>query len=411
MKVVPSLDFVVSEVNVMNQLLTSFCGITLENPCLLSAAPPTRKKEGIAAAFRLGWAGAVTKTCTAHNLIAGDTPRRFAVLRGRAGDITGFENIEGLSHYPISYWEQVVGELKEEFPTKAIIASIMGDSRKESWQDLAQRMEAAGADALELNLSCPHFRTDQGMGAATGKSADLSADITAWVKEVTSIPIIVKLTPNVSDIGEIARAAVHAGADALSAINTVQALMGVDIDTFEPLPSVDGYSAFGGYSGPAIKPIGLRCVAQLAQTVRVPIHGIGGITTWQNVVEYMAVGASCVQVCTAVMLNGYGIIKPILAGLQDYVARKGIEKLSGITGTALTKITAREKLNMNWGVRSALVRPEACIKCGRCATVCGESGKAAITFSDGIVTVVDRAICDGCSLCTHVCPSKVLALI
>ena len=394
----------------MEQLQTSFCGIKLENPCLLSSAPPTQKKEGIAAAFRLGWAGAVTKTCTAHDLISGDTPRRFAVLRGRAGDVMGFENIEGLSHYPLSYWEQAIWELKEEFPAKVVIASIMADNRRDIWQDLARRMEVAGADALELNLSCPHFRADQGMGAATGKSVDLSTEITAWVKEVTSIPVIVKLTPNVSDIGEIARGVVHAGADALAAINTVQALMGIDIDTFEPLPSVDGHSAFGGYSGQAVKPIGLRCVAQLAQTVRVPIHGIGGITTWQDVVEYITVGASCVQICTAVMLNGYGIIKPILAGLQEYMSRKGIEKLSGVTGAALPNITVRERLNLNWGVRSAPMRPELCIKCGRCAVVCAESGKAAIRFVDGNVTV-DRAICDGCSLCTHICPSQVLTLV
>ena len=392
------------------RLQTSFCGIELENPCLLASAPPTQRKEGIAAAFRLGWAGAVTKTCTTADLIFGDAPRRFAVLRGRAGDITGFENIEGLSHYSVSYWEQAVGELKGEFPAKAVIASIMADGRREAWQELARRMEEAGADALELNLSCPHFRTEQDMGAAMGKSVDLSADITAWVKEVTAIPIIVKLTPNVSDIGAIARAVVQAGADALAAINTVQVLMGVDVDTLEPLPSVDGHSAFGGYSGTAVKPIGLRCVAQLAQAIRVPILGMGGIGSWQNVVEYMAAGACCIQVCTAVMLNGYGIITPILQGLEDYTARKGIGKLADITGAALPHITAREGLHMHWGVRSAPVRPEACVKCGRCAAVCAESGQGAISMADGRVAV-DRAVCDGCSLCTHVCPHQVLTLV
>ena len=391
-------------------LQTSFCGIMLDNPCLLSSAPPTQRKEGIAAAFRLGWAGAVTKTCTAADLITGDAPRRFAVLRGRAGDITGFENIEGLSHYPIAYWERAVRELKEEFPAKAVIASIMADGRREAWQELARRMEAAGADALELNLSCPHFRTDQAMGAAMGKSVDMSADITTWVKEVAAIPVMVKLTPNVSDIGDIARAVVQAGADALAAINTVQVLMGVDIDTLEPLPAVDGNSAFGGYSGAAVKPIGLRCVAQVAQAVRVPIQGIGGIAGWQDVVAYMAVGACCVQVCTAVMLNGYGIIRPILQGLEDYVARKGLDNLNAVTGAALAGITARERLHMNWGVRSAPVRPEACVKCGRCAAVCAESGQGAISMADGRVAV-DRAVCDGCSLCTHVCPHQVLTLV
>jgi len=392
------------------KLQTSFCGIQLENPCILSSAPPTQNKEGIAKALRLGWAGAVTKTCTCDDLITGDAANRFAVLRHSDGNIAGFENIEGLTHYPISYWEQAVRELKQEFAHKVIIASIMADNRCEKWQELALRMEAAGADAIELNLSCPHFRIESAMGAEIGKNEDQSANITAWVKKVVNIPIIVKLTPNVNHIQSIAEAVIQAGADALSAINTVQVLMGVDIDTFEPLPIVDGHSAFGGYSGPAVKPIGLRCVAQLAQVAKVPIHGIGGISKWQDIVEYMAVGACCVQLGTAVMLNGYQIITAILQGLEEYVERKGIPALNAIIGASLAKITIRERLNMAWGVRSAVAIPEKCTNCAKCLIVCSESGKAAIQFIDKRITV-DRELCDGCSLCTHVCPHGVLALI
>lgn len=392
------------------KLQTSFCKIKLENPCLLSSAPPTQNKAGIAKALRLGWAGAVTKTCTCDDLITGDTANRFAVLRHNDGSITGFENIEGLTHYPISYWEQTVRELKQEFPTKVIIASIMADDRCEKWQELALRMEIAGADAIELNLSCPHFRIESAMGAETGKNEDQSARITAWVKKVVTIPVIVKLTPNVNNIQNIAEAVIQAGADALSTINTVQALLGIDIDTFEPLPIVNGYSAFGGYSGPAIKPIGLRCVAQLAQVAKVPIHGMGGISQWQDVIEYMAVGACCVQIGTAVMLNGYQIITTILQGLEEYVERKGITDLTAIIGASLTKITVRERLNMAWEARSSVAVPEKCTNCAKCVTICSESGKAAIQFIDKRITI-NRELCDGCSLCTHVCPHGVLALL
>jgi len=391
------------------KLQTYFCGIKLENPCLLASAPPTQSLERIAKALRLGWAGAVTKTCAPDDLITADTANRFAVLRGSDGNIVGMENIEGLTRKPLSYWESTVRELKREFPAKAVIASIMADTRREIWQDLARRMEAAGADALELNLSCPHFRIENNMGAALGKSEDSSAAITAWVKAVVKIPVIVKLTPNVSNIQTVAVAVQNAGADALAAINTVQCLTGIDIETFEPLPSVKGYSAFGGYSGSAVKPIGLRCVAQLAQATNLPLQGIGGIANWQDSVEYFAVGASAVQVCTAVMLHGYGIITPLLAGLETYLQRKGIQQIGNITGAAIPKITAREKLDMHWKRQASVIASEKCTRCGKCLVACGECGQSAIRFVDKLVTI-DSERCDGCSLCTHVCPQGVLAL-
>ncbi len=391
------------------KLRTSFCGIQLENPCLLSSASPTQNKESIAKALKMGWAGAVTKTCAPDHLLAPDPANRFAVMRNNDGEICGFENIEGLTQKTSTYWENAVHELKREFPAKVIIASIMADSNRQSWQDLAKRLEAAGADAIEMNLSCPHFRLTDSMGATIGKDEDKSAMITAWVKESIQIPVIVKLTPNVSNIQEIARSVVNAGADALAAINTVQVLIGIDIDTFDPLPAVNGNSAFGGYSGAAVKPIGLRCVAQIAQVTNVPIHGIGGIMKWQDVVEYFAAGASCVQICTAVMLHGYQIITPLLKGLEDYLECKDLQNLQEITGAALTKIKAREQLNMQWRIHSTVVAPEKCTHCGRCLISCSESGKAAIRFIDKNISV-DINRCDGCSLCTHVCPQGVLAL-
>ena len=394
----------------MNRTLqVQFCGILLENPCLLSSASPTQSYEGIAKALKLGWAGVVTKTCAPDHLITADVANRFAILRDNAGNITGFENIEGLTQKPVAYWETTVRDLKREFPGKCIIASIMADENRESWQDLARRMEKAGADALELNLSCPHFRLEDNMGAAIGKDETMAAAITACVKEAVRIPVMVKLTPNASNIQDIARAVVAAGANAIAAINTVQVLMGVDIDTFEPLPAVNGNTSYGGYSGVAVKPIGLRCVAQIAQATGVPVSGIGGIARWQDIVEYFAVGASCVQICTAVMLNGYQIITPLLAGLEEYMNRKGLRNLGEITGAALPKIEARERLNMDWRRRSTVVAPEKCIHCAKCYVSCQESGKGAIRFIEQRINV-DASRCDGCSLCTHVCSQGVLAL-
>lgn len=390
-------------------LQVQFCGIQFENPCLLSSASPTQSKEGIAKAFKLGWAGVVTKTCIPDELITPDSPNRFAVLRNKEREITGFENLEGMTQKPVVYWERAIRELKKEFPSKVVIASMMADANLESWRILARRLEDAGADALELNLSCPHFRVAEQMGAAIGKDEEKAAAITACVKKEVSIPVLAKLTPNVSSIQEVALAVVKAGADGIVAINTVQALLGVDIDTLEPLPAVNGYSAFGGYSGSAVKPIGLRCVAQIAQVTKVPIMGVGGIEKWQDIVEYIAVGATCIQICTAAMLHGYQIITPLLRGLEEYLQRKGLQSLTEITGAAIPKIIAREQLNMNWGVRSTVVAPEACVQCAKCIVACQESGKAAIRLVDKKVTI-EWERCDGCSLCTHVCPYGVLAL-
>ena len=392
-----------------DNLRVSFCGIQLENPCILASASPTQNKEGIAKAFRLGWAGAVTKTCAPDYLLTDDAPNRFGVLRSANGSIEGFENFEGLTQKSVEYWESTVRELKAEFPSKVVIASIMADVKREAWQDLARRMEAAGADALELNLSCPHFRLEDDMGASLGKSVENSALITAWVKGVVRIPVIAKLTPNVTDIQEVTVAVVKAGADAIATINTVQGMIGVDIDTFEPLPAVEGYTSFGGYSGNAVKPIGLRCVAQVAQVTKVPIHGIGGISKWQDIVEYYAVGSSCVQICTEVMLSGYQMITPLLEGLSEYVERKGLTSLNDITGLAVPKIRAREALNMNWYKRSTVVDPDSCTNCAKCYVSCNESGKNAISFVNKKVTI-NKEVCDGCSLCTHVCPHGVLEL-
>ena len=247
-----------------------------------------------------------------------------------------------------------------------------------------------------------------GVGAAIGQVPELTKKVTYWVKEVASVPVIVKLTPNVTDITIIAEAAKEEGADGLAAINTVQCLIGVDLDTFAPLPTVDGYSTYGGYSGISIKPIGLRIISQLAKSINLPLSGMGGISTWEDAVEYMLLGAQNVQICTEVMLKGYGIIQKLVKGLEDYLYQKGFSSIKEIIGLSKNRIIDHSKLNRNKPLAVKL-KKEWCTACGTCVIVCQDAGYNALKL-DNKSLIIDREKCDGCSLCTHVCQRKALKL-
>lgn len=270
-------------------------------------------------------------------------------------------------------------------------------------------VENAGADAIELNFSCPHGMPERGVGAAIGQHADLVRELTHVVRGVVEIPLIVKLTPNVTDIIPIARAATEGGADILSAINSVQCLMGVNLDTLEPLPSVGGCSTYGGYSGPAIKPIGLRVVSQIAQELPVPIMGIGGISSWQDAADYIAVGASAVQVCTAVMWNGAGIIRDMTAGFSGYLADKQIPDPNALRCRALPRIGTHASLSRDSSRYAYRESPEQCISCGHCVIACRDGGYHAISVIERHVTI-DKDTCDGCGLCSLVCSGGVIVM-
>lgn len=383
-------------------LSVEFCGLKFSNPFLLSSAPPTAWGEGIMRAFAQGWGGAVTKTIGPEGMPVEDVKPRFSVLRSHRGDIIGFENFELISKRPLKQWLQEIREIKAKFPAQILIASIMAPMVREEWQKLALAVQEAGADALELNLSCPHGMPEQGMGAAIGQDPAFTQQVTGWVKEVVRIPVLVKLTPNVTDILVTARAAQVGGADGITAINTVQCLSGIDLDTFEPQPAVSGMTAYGGYSGLAIKPIGLRCVSQIAANVDLPVSGSGGISAWSHALEYLLVGASTVQVCTEVMLRGYGIIKDMLQGMEWYLASKGIYKLDDIIGKALPRITRHEELSREYRVVAEMEQAN-CTGCGRCVTACLDAGYSALAIDSTGKAAVNPNLCDGCSLCTHVC--------
>jgi len=391
----------------MTTLKTKVLDIDFENPFILASAPPTAKIASIDKAFSLGWGGAVFKTITPDNLEMIEASQRYAVWKS-GNKVCGFENIELLSHLTVQEWLDGIKFLRQKHPTKVQIASIMAPVIKEEWQKLVNTFNESEIDAFELNFSCPHGMPEKGIGMAIGTHSEVSAMITEWVMEVAQKPVFVKLSPNVSNIVEIAKAVEKAGANGLAAINTVQSLMGVDLDTFEPLPNVNGKTTFGGYSGIAVKPIGLRCVAQIRQNSDLPILGIGGISNWQDAAEYIALGADVIQVCTEVMVNGYSIITAMKKGLLNYLEEKGFNSPSDLKNRAIKNISAHKTLDKQ---RQAYpqIDEASCVKCGKCIMICNESENSALSIFDDKV-VVDKNSCIGCSLCSHVCPKAAIKM-
>lgn len=387
-------------------LHTSVLGISFENPFLLASAPPTARIESIDKAFSLGWGGAVLKTITPDDLEMNEASPRYTVLADN-NRIMGFQNIELLSHQTIKYWCDGINFLKQKHPTKVVIASIMAPVQKEQWQAVVKAINSTPADAFELNFSCPHGMPEKGIGMAIGTHAEISSQITAWVKEVAQKPVFVKLSPNVTDIAAIARAVKEAGADGIAAINTVAGFMGLDLNTLEPNLNVNGKTTFGGCSGAMVRPIGLRCVAQIRQATQLPILGMGGISTWQDAAQYIAVGSDAVQVCTEVMLNGYKIIGPMLQGLQHFLEEKGFSSLSDLKDKALSKLSAHNDLPKK-PLSYPQIDLEKCVRCGKCVMLCDESEHQALRLEDNKVQV-DETKCVGCGLCRLACPAKAIS--
>jgi len=388
-------------------LKVRYLNFELENPCILASASPTSSVEKIEKAFQVGWAGAVIKTVAPTHIKIEDISNRFHVLKEK-NRVIGFHNLEQLSTKTIEYWQEGIAYLKSKYPTKMLIISVMADVEKSAWQKLIQAFNESLVDAFELNVSCPHMRRDEGMGASIGQNPDVSSQIVSWVKEVSKKPIIVKLTPNITSIDSVVQEGLKSGADSFSAINTVLGLIGIDVDTLSPKPSINGMSSFGGYSGPAIRPIGLRIVSELSNQTHKEILGIGGISSWENVIEYMAVGASAVQICTEVMMSGLDVIEKINFGLKKYMYEKKINSLMDIVGVANFKICSHEQLKRNWEMK-CFVDNEKCNTCKKCIVACSENSQNALSFKNDEI-IVDKTICDGCGLCTHICVGNALSL-
>jgi len=388
----------------MADLRTNLAGIKSPNPFWLASAPPTNSGYQIMKAFDAGWGGAVWKTLGVPVV---NVSSRYGALNYRDNRMVGFNNIELITDRPLADNLREISEVKKRFPDHAVIASLMVET-KEEWHQIVRDVENAGADGIELNFGCPHGMCERGMGSAVGQEPKVLQMIVEWVKEVAKIPVITKLTPNISDITRPARAAKAGGSDAISLINTIQSVVGVDLDTFVPFPSVDGKSTNGGYCGPAVKPIALNMLKNCAQDkqVGIPISGIGGVENWRDAAEFILLGATTVQVCTAVMHYGFGIIRELLPGLERYMDDKGFSTIEDFRGKALPNIVHWEDLNLKYKV-VAEINPDKCIGCQLCYTACEDGAHQAIALSsnptDRKPTIIEEN-CVGCNLCSIVCP-------
>jgi dihydropyrimidine dehydrogenase (NAD+) subunit PreA len=360
----------------MADLTTVFAGIRSPNPFWLASGPPTNCGEQVMRAFEAGWGGAVWKTIGEPIV---NVTSRYSSIDLNGVRMMGLNNIELITDRPADVNLREITEVKKRYPHHAVIASLMVESRREVWHEWVRRVEDAGADGLELNFGCPHGMSERGMGSAVGQVPEYTEMITGWVKEQARTPVLVKLTPNVGDIRAIGRAARRGGADALSAINTVNSIMGIDLDTLLPRPNVDGKSSHGGFCGPAVKPIALHLVQQLASDpeVRLPISGIGGIGGWRDAAEFVLLGCGSVQVCTAAMHYGYRIVEDMIDGLSSWMDEKGFKTLREFQGLSLGRIVEWKDLNLNYKL-VANIHPEKCIGCDLCYIACWDGAHQCI---------------------------------
>ncbi|MBI4749264.1 MAG: NAD-dependent dihydropyrimidine dehydrogenase subunit PreA [Acidobacteria bacterium] len=390
----------------MADLRVNLAGIKSPNPFWLASAPPTNMGSMVERAFDAGWGGAVWKTIGEPIV---NVCSRLASVDYGPYRMMGLNNIELISDRPTEVNLREITEVKRKYPNHALIVSLMVESKREAWQDMMKRVEDTGADGVELNFGCPHGMSERGMGAAMGQVPEYTCMVTEWVKEVSKLPVIIKLTPNVTSITPPARAAVKGGADALSLINTINSIIGVDIDTMIPYPNVNGQASHGGYCGPAVKPIALNMVSELANDpqVNVPISGIGGIQTWRDAVEFFLLGATNVQVCTAVMHYGYRIIEDLVDGLSNYLDDKGFASVEDIIGLSVKRITDWGNLDLKYKT-VARIDHSKCIQCNLCYIACEDGAHQCIHFTQingKRFPVVDESECVGCNLCHLVCPA------
>ena len=434
----------------MADLTTNFAGIKCPNPFWLASAPPTNCGEQVMRAFDAGWGGAVWKTIGEPIT---NVSSRYSSVDWAGQRMMGLNNIELISDRPIEVNLREIAEVKKRYPEHAVIASLMVETKRETWHDIVQRAEDAGADGLELNFGCPHGMSERGMGSAVGQDPVYAQMITEWVKEKARTPVLVKLTPNITDIRVAARAAKRAGADGLSAINTINSITGIDLDTFEPRPMVDGKSSHGGYCGPAVKPIALNMIQQVMadEMSSLPMSGIGGISNWRDAAEFFLLGCGTVQVCTAAMHYGYRIVEDMKDGLSNWMDEKGFATIDDFRGRSLPKVTDWKYLNLNYKI-VAHIEESLCIGCDLCHIACWDGAhqcihldrvdgvrdghvevhdapsvfearsRSAIVVTpipklDGVVAKVeslraplariprvDETECVGCNLCSLVCP-------
>lgn len=393
----------------MADLSINFAGIRAPNPFWLASAPPTDKAYNVERAFEAGWGGVVWKTL-GEDPAPVNVSSRYSAIYGKNREVLGFNNNELITDRSLELNLREITAVKKAWPDRAMIVSLMFPCEEESWKTVLPLVEATGADAIELNFGCPHGMPERGMGAAVGQVPDYVRMVTQWCKTHCKLPVIVKLTPNITDVRMPARAAKMGGADAVSLINTINSITGIDLDRMVARPTVGTMSTHGGYCGPAVKPIALNMVAEIArdpETTGLPISGIGGIGSWRDAAEFIALGAGSVQVCTAAMLYGFRIVDEMKDGLSRWMDSKGYANIEAFRGKAVPNTTDWKFLDMNYQV-IAKIDQEKCIGCGRCHIACEDTSHQAVAqikSDNGSVRyeVIDQE-CVGCNLCEITCP-------
>ncbi len=379
-------------------LSTDFCGFALTSPFLLASGPATRDADHIARGLEAGWAGAVTKTISTEPSSGLRLSPRFSAVGG------GLVNLELLSDRGLESWLKDIESVKRSFPDRMLIASIAAPAYSlGEWRSMAGQCGAAGADALELNLSCPHGLGGRDMGIAAGRSPEIAREVTAAVCEAADVPVLVKLGPGAGDVAAVAAAVERSGAAGVSAVNTVPALGKVDVENLWIEPSPGGLTSPGGLSGAPLKPVALRVVAEVRRATSLEVSGIGGITTWSDACEFILLGARTVQVCTGVMFKGFGLIEDLRSGLTDYMIRNRFAGVRAMEGRLLDMVADYEDLEAGRCVPR--IRADLCLKDDLCYVSCRDAGGGAITLAPDRSPVVDVEKCLGCSLCMQVCPS------
>ena len=392
----------------MADIRNDFLGIKSPNPFWLASAPPTDKEYNVVRAFKAGWGGVVWKTLGEDPPIVNVNGPRYGAIHSGDRRVIGFNNVELITDRPLDVNLREIKQVKRDWPDRAVVVSLMVPCEEAAWQRILPMVEDTGADGIELNFGCPHGMSERGMGAAVGPVPEYVEMVARWCKQHSRMPVIVKLTPNITDVRFPARGAMNGGADAVSLINTINSIVGVDLDRMAPEPNTDGKGTHGGYCGEAVKPIALSMVAEIArdpETNGLPISGIGGITDWRDAVEFMALGAGNVQVCTAAMVYGFRIVEDMITGLEAWMDDKGYATLDDFVGRAVPNVTDWQYLNLNYVVK-ARIDQELCIKCGRCYIACEDASHQSITASkngERHFDVIDEE-CVGCNLCASVCP-------
>ncbi len=413
----------------MADLRVDFKGIRSPNPFWLASAPPTNSGAQVHRAFEAGWGGAVWKTIGAPVL---NVSNRYGAWHYSGQKMLGINNVELISDRPLEVNLREIADVKRHWPDRAVIVSAMVESKPEAWSEIVRRIEDARADGIELNYGCPHGMSERGMGSAVGQVPEYCEEITRWVKNVAHIPVIVKLTPNITNIVSPGRAAVAAGADGLSLINTLNSIVGVDLDSLEITPNIGGRAGHGGYAGPAVKPIALAMIAALGtdETVsrsEVLISGMGGVATWKDAAEFLLLGATSVQICTTVMHYGFRIVEDLCDGLSRWMDSKGFQTIEDVRGKSLHQMADFNDLDLAFRA-VARIDPDKCIKCDLCYVACNDTAHQCIdliaangnpvqpyaynAYSNGKQTAIGtrpqprvrEEDCVGCRLCYNICP-------